>query len=61
MADFRDLEAEELALVTFARLSIDLYAFTHCDRTHDIAHEALSRAEFCAAWPRYGNATERGT
>ncbi len=45
MADFRDLEAEERALVTFARLSIDIYAFTHCERTHDIAYEALSRAE----------------
>jgi hypothetical protein len=45
MADLRDLEAEERALVTFARLSIDIYAFTHSLRTHDIAHEALSRAE----------------
>jgi len=45
MDNLRDLEAEERALVTYARLSMDLYALTHSERTHAVAHEALSRAE----------------
>jgi hypothetical protein len=46
MADLRDLKAEERALVTFARLSMDIYVLTHGERTHEIAHDALARAEF---------------
>jgi hypothetical protein len=45
MVDLRNLEAEERALVTFARHSICVYAITHSERTYLIARDALVLAE----------------
>jgi hypothetical protein len=45
MADVSNLEAEERALVAFARQTMVVYALTHSERSFKLAHDALQRAE----------------
>jgi hypothetical protein len=45
MADVSNLEAEERALVAFARQTMVIYALTHSERSFKLAHDALQRAE----------------
>ena len=45
MTDLRWLLAEERALMTFARLTMDVYAVSHSERSYEIARGALVRAE----------------
>jgi hypothetical protein len=45
MADLREIEAEERALVSYALLSMDVYTLKQSQQSYEIAHEALVRAE----------------
>ncbi len=45
MADLRQIEAEERALVSYALLSMDVYTLTRSQQSYEIAHQALARAE----------------
>src|SRR4029450_3065634 len=45
MADLRQIEAEERALVSYALICMDVYALTRSRQSYEIAHEALTRAE----------------
>jgi hypothetical protein len=45
MANLREIEAEERALVSYALASMDVYTFTRSEESYEIAHAALSRAE----------------
>ena len=45
MADLRDIEAEERALVSYALHNMDVYAFTRSKQSYERAYSALKRAE----------------
>ena len=45
MANLREIEAEERALVSYALLSMDVYTLKRSQQSYEIAHEALVRAE----------------
>jgi hypothetical protein len=45
MADLRDIEAEERALVSYALDAMDVFTLTRSQQSYERAHRALERAE----------------